>query len=59
MGKLLLMLLYSNKNEGSDPMLFFSNFESVSACVRVGPTGFCISFGALDEEVAQDELAHG
>lgn len=53
------MLLYSNKNEGSDPMLFFSNFESVSACVRVGPTGFCISFGALDEEVAQDELAHG
>lgn len=59
MGKLLLCYCIPIKNEGSNPMLFFSDFESASACVRVGPTGFCISFGALNEEVAQNELAHG
>ncbi len=28
-------------------MLFFSNFDCMAGCIYVGPTGFCISHGAI------------
>lgn len=30
-------------------MLFFSNFDCVSACIKIGSTSFCISHGAINE----------
>lgn len=28
-------------------MLFFSNIDESAGCIYVGPTGFCISHGAI------------
>ncbi len=34
-------------------MLFFSFPESAAACMKIGPTGFCISHGAVESPSAK------